>query len=191
MAQDYAKRKNNTKGGKSTVRKRKASRKSSQEAPSVWRWYGAGVVTGILASFFIYLGMLPADPGDQNGSPRAAAPAEEPPKPRVDYFYTLLPEQTIEVDVDPSEIAKSRTSPSTELYLLQAGSFRQRKDADGRRGDLILLGLEPSIEDISGDNGRLFRVIVGPFESRSQLAKARSLTAAQNIDTLLLKRGGP
>lgn len=193
MAQDYAKKRSSNQGSKSTGRKRKASRKPVREAPSVWRWFGAGVITGVLASLFVYLGMLPADSEGPNGAPRAAAtsaPAEEPPKPRFD-FYTLLPEQTIEVEVDPGEIAKNRTSPSMELYLLQAGSFRQRKDADRRRAELILLGLEPKIEDTSGDNGRWFRVYVGPFESRSRLAKARSLTAAQNIDTLLLKRGRP
>ena len=192
MAQDYAKKRNNSRASKSTTRKRKTSRKSGKEAASVWRWYGAGVVSGVLASLLIYLGMLPADPGAE-GAPRAAtttAPVEEPPKPRFD-FYTLLPEQTIDVEVDPGEIAKHRTNPSTELYLLQAGSFRQREDADRRRAELILLGLEPKIEDTSGDNGRWFRVYVGPFESRSRLAKARSLTAAQNIDTLLLKRGRP
>jgi hypothetical protein len=156
MAQDYAKRKNSARGSKSTTRKGKTSPKTTSEAPSVWRWYGAGVVSGVFASLLIYLGMLPADPGDSNGTPRAAAtaaPVEEPPKPRFD-FYTLLPEQTIEVEVDPGEIAKNRTSPSMELYLLQAGSFRQRKDADRRRAELILLGLEPKIEDTSGDNGR-------------------------------------
>ena len=192
MAQDYAKKRNNSRGSKSTTRKRKTSRKPGKEAPSVWRWYGAGVITGVLASLLIYLGMLPADPGAA-GAPRAAttaAPEEEPPKPRFD-FYTLLPERTIDVEVDPGEIAKHRISPSTELYLLQAGSFRQREDADRRRAELILLGLEPEIEDSTGDNGRWFRVYVGPFESRSRLAKARSLTAAQNIDTLLLKRGRP
>lgn len=192
MAQDYAKKRSSARGSKSTARKRKTTRKPGKETASVWRWYGAGVITGVLASLFVYLGMLPADPGP-TGTPRAAtttAPKEEPPKPRFD-FYTLLPEQTIDVEVDPGEIAKHRTSPSTELYLLQAGSFRQREDADRRRAELILLGLEPKIEDTSGDNGRWFRVYVGPFESRSRLAKARSLTAAQNIDTLLLKRGQP
>ena len=115
---------------------------------------------------------------------------EEPPKPRFD-FYTLLPEQTIDVEVNPGETAKNRTSQSTELYLLQAGSFRQAEDAERRRAELLLLGLEPKVEKISGDNGRWFRVYVGPFESRSRLTRARSLTAAQNINTLLLKRSRP
>ncbi len=48
--------------------------------------------------------------------------------------------------------------------------------------------LEPNIEETNGDNGRWYRVYLGPFQSRTKLNKARSLTAAQNIDTLLLKR---
>ena len=74
------------------------------------------------------------------------------------------------------------------LTNLQAGSFRQREDADRRRAELLLLGLEPRVEESKGDNGRWFRVYLGPFESRSKMSKARSLTAAQNIDTLVLKR---
>jgi cell division protein FtsN len=97
----------------------------------------------------------------------------------------------MEVEVDPGEIARNRASQKTELYLLQAGSFKQRDDADRRRAELLLLGLEPKIEETNGDNGRWFRVYVGPFESRSRMARARSLTAAQDIDTLLLIRNKP
>ena len=115
----------------------------------------------------------------------------QPPKPRFD-FYKLLPEQSIEVEVEPAEIERPRAADTaSELYLLQAGSFRQREDAERRRAELLLLGLDPRIEETSGDNGRWHRVYVGPFDSRSQMAKARSLTAGQDIDTLLLKRGTP
>ena len=75
-----------------------------------------------------------------------------------------------------------------DVYLLQAGSFRLQKDADRRRAELALLGLTAAIEETRGDNGLWFRVYVGPFESRSAMARARSITAQQSIDTLLLKR---
>jgi cell division protein FtsN len=95
--------------------------------------------------------------------------------------------------MEPAEMAKPRNTvaATTEVYLLQAGSFRQQDDADRRRAELLLLGLEPKVEEASGDNGRWFRVYLGPFESRSRMAKARSLTAAQDIDTLVLKRSQP
>jgi cell division protein FtsN len=195
MAQDFAKKRQGGSKSKSTARKRKASSgKAAKPAPSVWRWYGAGVLSGVLVCFIAYLTTLPAEHQPLPAGPQAAIDpepaAEQPPKPRFD-FYTLLPEQTIEVEVDPGEVAKTRTTKPTELYLLQAGSFRQKEDAERRRAELILLDLNPKVEESTGDNGRWFRVYVGPFESRSRLAKARSLTASQNIDTLLLKRSKP
>jgi cell division protein FtsN len=47
------------------------------------------------------------------------------------------------------------------------------------------------VEETNSDNGRWFRVYLGPFSSHAQMTRARSLTAAQDIDTLLLKRGTP
>lgn len=201
MARDFAKHKRRPgPPGKRVPGPRRAQNRPAggqgSAAGSAWRAYFAGVLTGGVLSFLLYLTTLP--PGDgvsgeaaapgQAGAPQAAA---TPPKPRFD-FYKLLPEQTIEVDVAPAEVAQPRTDAAPgELYLLQAGSFRQREDADRRRAELLLLGLEPRVEETTGDNGRWFRVYVGPFEARSQVARARSLTAAQDIDTLLLKRGNP
>ena len=189
MARDYAK-----KGRTAPARKRSASRNSGKPASSGaagWRWYFAGVLTGLFLSSLLYLGTLA--PGgssvDQDAQAAADQVEEPPPAPRFD-FYTLLPEQEIEVDVEPPVTQAQPASSSREYYLLQAGSFRQREDADRRRAELLLLGLEPSIEETSGENGRWFRVYLGPFDSRSKMSRARSLTAAQNIDTLLLKRSG-
>ena len=194
MAQDYAKKRKPSAGQKKPApRRRKSPSKPAREPISALRWYSAGIITGVILCFLMYLGTLPAAPGTPGAATEAdlaAAIETEPPKPRFD-FYTLLPQQTIDVEVDPGEIAKTRTNPTIELYILQAGSFRQREDADRRRAELLLLSLDPKVEETSGDNGRWFRVYVGPFESRSAVAKARGLTAAQNIDTLLLKRSKP
>lgn len=201
MARDFAKqRKTTTKPpARKTTRKGSGSARSnttrnSSQGTSGWRWYGFGLLTGFFLSFLLYLGSLPPI-GEVAGDPQqtAAAPAE-PPRPRFD-FYTLLPNQSItdgvEVEVEPAKVAQPRTGSSTEMYLLQAGSFRQRDDADRRRAELLLLGLDPKVEETTGDNGRWFRVYIGPFGSQSSMAKARSLTAAQDIDTLLLKRNQP
>ena len=97
----------------------------------------------------------------------------------------------IEDEVPAPEPGTPAEAPrSSEYYLLQAGSFRQQEDADRRRAELLLLGLEPTIRESTGDNGRWFRVYLGPFETRSKMSRARSLAAAQNIDTLVLKRSG-
>lgn len=187
MARDHARSR------KSGAKRRSSAR--GQTAGRGWRLYGAGVLTGVFASFLLYLGMLPR-PDDT--SPPAEEQAEAPaPKPRFD-FYTLLPEQTIEVDVQPQEVEPARdlgkppaAQGQAQVYMLQAGAFRQRDDADRRRAELLLLGLAPSIRETSGDNGRLFRVYLGPFDSLDAMKRARGLTAAQGIETLPLKRNPP
>ncbi len=153
------------------------------------RWYAFGVASGIFLSFMFYLVTLP--PSEQSGgadSGIAAVPADSAEQqPRFDFFE-MLPQQRIEVEGEPGDMAGSRETADGATYLLQAGSFRQAEDADRRRAELLLLGLEPRVEETGGSNGRWYRVMIGPFDSRSKMAAARSLTAQQNIDTLLLKR---
>jgi cell division protein FtsN len=175
-----------------------ASRKQAAgNATSGWRWYLTGLVSGLLLSFLVYLGTLPPAPGGVGEQARQAhtdkSSEQEIPKPRYD-FYTMLPEQSIAVETqDPAEVAVPQGSPvgNRERFVLQAGSFRQREDAERRRAELILLGLEPRVEEAGGDNGRWFRVFLGPFESHAEMNRVRGLTTTQNIDTLLLKRAGP
>ncbi|QFU77523.1 sporulation protein [Halioglobus maricola] len=192
MAQDFAKKKSAPRK-KAPARKKQPAKKTGGGFASGIKWYGAGTFTGIFLSFLFYLGTLPPSSGPQTTGAESSAATEEqgPPKPRFD-FYTMLPEQNIEEDMPappPTDTLAEANKPS-EYYLLQAGSFRQQEDADRRRAQLLLLGLEPSIRESDGDNGRWFRVYLGPFETRSKMSKARGLTAAQNIDTLVLKRSG-
>jgi len=157
------------------------------------RTYLAGLLSGVFLSFLLYLGTLP--PTDNPAPAPEAKPADtvpaEPPRPRFD-FYTMLPQQTIADGVmEPASVANPPPGAERESYLLQAGSFRQREDADRRRAELLLLGLEPKVEETNSDNGRWFRVYLGPFDTHPAMTRARSLTAAQDIDTLLLKRASP
>ncbi len=192
MARDYASGRKPARkkaARKPAASKRRSTASKSSEGSHPFKWYLAGVFSGVFLSFMVYLGTLPAEVAPGEATAAAEEQPETPPRPRFD-FYTLLPEQTIDVEVDPAEVTAPRegASASGEVYLLQAGSFRQREDADRRRAELLLLGLQPEIEETSGDNGRWFRVYLGPFDSRSKMSRARSLTAGQDIDTLVLKR---
>ena len=196
MAQDFAKRKQGKSTRKAPARKTQAQRRSGegQSRGKGLRLYVAGVLTGVFLSFIGYLGTLP-DPAvsaTETGTPEQ--PEVVIQRPRFD-FYTNLTQESIDEVQDQVEPAADVRKPPTatelpEPYLLQAGSFRQHDDAERRRAQLLLLGLEPVIEEISSSNGIWFRVYLGPFESRELMVRARSLTTNQNIETLLLKRGG-
>lgn len=191
MARDYAKKSQGTRTRRTSDKRKRGSRRENNGP----RLYFAGVLTGVFLSFIVYLATL--ERPDERPRPVAATnpPSQaqaKAPKPRFD-FYKLLPEQTIEVDVEPAaDVGNRQAQPAgRDAYVLQAGSFRQREDADRRRAELLLLSLTPTIEESTGDNGRWYRVYLGPFESRSAMARARSLTANADIDTLLLKRELP
>ena len=196
MGQDFAKRKQGKSTRKAPARKTQAQRRSGegQSRGKGLRLYVAGVLTGVFLSFIGYLGTLP-DPAvsaTETGTPEQ--PEVVIQRPRFD-FYTNLTQESIDEVQDQVEPAADVRKPPTatelpEPYLLQAGSFRQHDDAERRRAQLLLLGLEPVIEETSSSNGIWFRVYLGPFESRELMVRARSLTTNQNIETLLLKRGG-
>ncbi len=202
MPQDYAKRRQNTGKKRPAPRRAQAERQTGETRPrgKGFRLYLTGVITGMFLSFLIYLGTLPTPtaPGESVASTaQPEAEEAEVPKPRFE-FYTLLPEQTMEIaeEAEPVEPAADVSKPpgataAPQPYFLQAGSFRQQEDAERRRAELLLLGLTPNIEESTVDSGRWFRVSLGPFESHEAVSKARSLLANQNIDSVLLKRSAP
>lgn len=197
MARDYAKRAQSRRRSNSTRRKpasrRRTDKKKANNRGNGLKIYLAGVVTGLFAAGLVYLKTLPPVDAPPPAADATDAEPKPPPKPRID-FYSQLRNKRVEVETPVVEPAATvaripgNTANKAEVYILQAGSFRQSEDADRRRAELLLLGLEPNIEQTSGDNGRWFRVYVGPFETRSAMSKARGLTASQGIETLLLKR---
>ena len=151
--------------------------------------FAVGLIAGILASIaFIPASESPVPATESLPMTTSAGQVDE--GPRFD-FYTVLPNQELDLnpDIEPADL-QSRSEGDAQ-YLLQVGSFRQQADADRRRGELALLGLEATVEAGDSDSGRWYRVYLGPFESRSDMARARALTAQADMDTLLLKREAP
>ncbi|MEM6483785.1 MAG: SPOR domain-containing protein [Pseudomonadota bacterium] len=153
------------------------------------RMYGLGLLSGLFVAFLAYLVFLPAEQPPSDGSLVDSEITQSGSVRTPEYeFFEVLPNQRIEVNVDPQELRGAGARSIEKLLLLQAGSFRDREDADRRRAELLLLGLEPAIEQSDGETGRWYRVLIGPFASRSAMARARGLTAQQDIDTLLVER---
>ena len=169
------------------------SSRGAAEPPSLNQDHLKGFAAGALGGLVIgvasmaWLTTTNEQPATALSDPVITADPSTGPKPRYDFF-TVLPNQELDLASDVEPAGLSDNASDADLYLLQAGSFRLQTDADRRRGELALLGLTATIEETRGDNGLWFRVYVGPFESRSAMARARSITAQQSIDTLLLKR---
>ena len=182
-----------TKPARKASATRKANDQTSGAPPTLNRahlqGFAVGCVFGVLGGLALF-NALEANETIANIPPAAPPALEVTVGPRFD-FYTVLPNQELSLnpDIEPADLQSSNTSSAQ--YLLQVGSFREQADADRRRGELALLGLEATVEPGDGDNGRWYRVYLGPFESRPEMARARSLTAQADMDTLLLKREQP
>lgn len=172
-----------------------ASRKKRYE-PRVpaWVWLFTG---GVLGAFIMFLMRL-SEIEDPQDKPQQSTKVEQqeiktsekapPEEPRFN-FYELLKETTVNVPelTEEERTASARTSEIE--YILQVASFQNIKDAEQLRAELVLLNMNATVENATIRNGETwYRVLVGPFVSRSNLAKARSTLASNKLNALVLKR---
>lgn len=145
----------------------------------------AGAVMGAAGMLWLMRDNGPAKPVPARID---ATAEEEAARPRFD-FYTVLPEE--ELQLAKPQAQEAQQIREAQQYILQAGSFRRPEDADRRKGELAFLGLESEVQRSENEHGVWYRIYIGPFDSRSDMTRARSLAEQADIDTLLIKRARP
>lgn len=176
---------------KNTQRKRpkQGASKQQNQGPrmSGGSLFGSGFLLGVIASVAVF--MLLQDRGNtetNTGNTPAPSVAEEDSGSSTQFdFFTLLPEQEVIV---PEEEAAAANPIEQVSYILQAGSFKRSQDAERRRAELLLLGMEAKVESVRANGDTWHRVYVGPFDRRGEMSSARSRLISEGIDTLLIKR---
>ena len=186
--------------------RRRSKRKRKPSGPPPWVWAIVGLIVGLFVAFLVFLKAVSEQPlseevaidipaeHETRETPKVPQEPAPPAKPRFD-FYNLLPE--MEVVVSEEEIKGTPTREGVKrvekpgTYLLQAGSFRSRKQADQLRAKLALLGMETSIQTVSINSKQSWhRVRVGPFNNLRDLNQARSLLKKNGIDAILIRLKG-
>ena len=72
-------------------------------------------------------------------------------------------------------------------YVLQAGSFSTNEDADRRRAELALQGIESNIQRVTVNDREYHRVVIGPTDDLDELSLLRSRLRAAKIDVLRIR----
>lgn len=190
---------------KRSKRRRTSSRK--QEYPG-WVWMVFGLAIGLSVAFAIYVrdGQPAAPPAaarqpaslesaidDNYETPGAAASAaaEEPKESRF-TFYDMLPNFEVVIPEQEPDVRKDvepRAVVTPGLYILQAGSFTRYEDADRRRAELALQGIESTIQRVTIDDKTYHRVRIGPTENLDELNMLRSRLRAAKIDVIRIRLG--
>jgi cell division protein FtsN len=123
---------------------------------------------------------------DDNGEGAAAA---EPLEQRFD-FYDMLPNFEVIIPEQESDVVKDRQPQAVVepgVYILQAGSFSRYEDADRRRAQLALQGIESAIQKVTIDDRTYHRVRIGPISDLKELNLLRSRLRQASIDALRIR----
>lgn len=187
--------------------KRRSTRQKKKTQYPGWLWMLFGLAIGLSVAFAVYVkdrgpeaSAVAAKPEpaslkstiDDNGEVQATEPeSTESVADRFD-FYKMLPafemiiddeEPDVDEDVEPQAIEEPG------IYLLQAGSFSTHNDADRRRAELALHGIESRVQRASVNNRDYFRVYVGPIDDLEELNVTRSRLRAAKIDVMRIRLG--
>ena len=197
MAQDFAKPRSSQ-----TPPARRQSRATSKAAGggSTWGWFGTGLLTGVLLTLLGYLGYQRYESSASVAAASSAQSPEATPLPVFDFgFYEELAnaEVAVQLPVDPAQAGTeptadqaagevSATTAAVDNFLLQAGSFQERSEAEERRAKITLLNMTAEIVPGVVAGNTWYRVNVGPFAGRPSVEEARRTLSANNIDSLLL-----
>ena len=107
-------------------------------------------------------------------------------------FYTILPEKEVIVpDYEINTRAREERvgQAKTASYILQAGSFRDFKDADSLRAKLALMGIESKVEKAKVGNVVWNRVKMGPYTQMTSVSTIRSRLRENGIDVVVMEVG--
>ena len=114
--------------------------------------------------------------------------------PRFTFYERLpkdeiiIPQEALDIEVDKNKSKEPlQNIERTGSYVLQAGSFQDFADADRRKAELALLGLESSIQKVSIDKRNWFRVRIGPYTELELLNDTRQRLRDGEIDVLVIR----
>ena len=183
--------------------RRSSQRKKQSEYPG-WVWMIFGLAIGLSVAFAVYVKdrgptTTVAAPRQEPASMQSAiddndealVPEEAPSKDRFDFYKMLPAFEMIIADEEPStnKDVEPKAIDEPGIYLLQAGSFSTHNDADRRRAELALHGIESRVQRASVNNRDYYRVYVGPIDDLDELNVTRSRLRAAKIDVMRIRLG--
>jgi cell division protein FtsN len=202
MAQDFAKQRQ---GNAKPRRKTASATREQVAAPNIWGWYIAGFFTGILAVGIGWLGVIRLDEIRSTADAQPAGTSEADTPEIAFDFYTALenPDATVATqetgepsagqaeqpvdDAAPTGESVARTGSDNQAYLVQAGSFFTRQDAENLRAQLILLNLDANIAQGVVNGRNVYRVQVGPYNGRRAAEDVQRTLTANGIESIFLR----
>jgi cell division protein FtsN len=114
------------------------------------------------------------DPAKTPDAP-VKAPAPPPPAPAS-------------ASEDPlGDLANSKAKGEEFQYFVQVGAFHASEDAEGQRVKLALGGFDPKISERDQAGKMVYRVRLGPFDSKSEAEQVQSKLKSNKFESALIR----
>jgi cell division protein FtsN len=121
----------------------------------------------------------------------ASAPAPVPAAPQAGVAVAPKPDARPPVSSDPlGDLARAKAGGSTAdpfAYFVQAGAFRTPEDAEAQRVKLSLLGVEARVTEREQSGRTVYRVRLGPFDSKDAADRAKERMDSSGMDSALVR----
>lgn len=174
-----------------------------------WMWMLFGLAIGLSVAFAIYLNSektisfqtsTTQQPASMTGPISASPPSVTPETSSIESknteprfsFYKMLPNFEVIIPEEEADVSRDNQIATVQqpgIYVLQAGSFTRYADADRRKAQLALLGIESTVQRISIDDQTYHRVRIGPISDLEQLNQNRKQLREAGIEVLRIRLG--
>lgn len=171
---------------------------SSRGGMPGWVWLLLGVAIGFAGAVGYYISRPAAVEAALEAAtdkkPGARKKITIPPKePSRFAFYELLPNYEVVIPRESLKTEAKGAQPAAggaagERFLIQVGSFKDRKEGEQQKANLALLGIESRVEQVTIDNKQTwYRVRVGPEKNPERVQTILAQLEENNIKALVMR----
>lgn len=175
-------------------------RKPDKKPVPGWVWLLTGLMIGLLVALLVYLAQQPSFTTSKNDAKVIKKQIKKPAakkQTRKDEknsgmrydFYTVLPKSEVVIP-DYEIIQREKQNQAGKVkykYLLQAGSFRKRAEAESLKARLALLGVESNVQKVEVNGDDWHRVRIGPLLSIREINGIRNRLLHNDVSAILIR----
>ncbi len=164
--------------------KRHSSKPEDRQAPR-FVWFVTGFLSGVFVTFLAFMWQtVPVDSATEAlPKPESTAKVEE-----MQWdFYEIFPKSEVPIIEEYDAQGVKSAALDAHAYIIQTGSFKDPKDADELRAQLLLMGLTTFVKEVDVRGTAWHRVIVGPLKDELALHRAQDELAQAQIASIAFR----